>query len=143
MTQIQRQIDRLVIRLKQQEALKNVRFVREYATDYVETPVRGILAVVGIKETSREKGYIGGYVSSSVKGELYEAKAEIRVYAPQSENGSGLSELVGELLSGLRRADEEKIITEAGAFSIEFDPDLNAIFRRIAFCMEFCLCEEV
>lgn len=142
MTQIRRLVDRLIIRLKQKAAFTGVRFVREYGNDSMETPVRGHVAVVGIKKTSREKGYIGGYLSSSVKGETYGAQAEIRIYAPADENGSGLSELVCELMAGLEEADEERVITDISASSIEFDTDVNAIFRRVEFSMEFCLCEE-
>ncbi len=142
MDRIQRQIDALVVRLKHQDAMAGIRFVREYANAEVETPVRGLLAVVCIVETSREKGYIGGYLTSSVRGEAYSAHVEIRVYAPQSENGSGLSEAVSELLEGLKEADEERIITAASASSIEFDPDTNAIFRKVDLTIAFCLCEE-
>ena len=40
-------------------------------------------------------------------------------------------------------ADAEKTITHSEAASIEFDPDMNAIYRTVSFNMEFCLCEEV
>ena len=142
MTRIQQRIDELIIRLKQLDALSDVRFVREYGNESVEMPVRSVMAVVGIAETTRERGYIGGYLSSSLKGECYGAKVEIRVYSPASENGSGLSELVSELLMGLEKADRENIIISASARSIEFDPDMNAIFRTVEFRIEFCLCEE-
>ncbi len=142
MTQIQLEIDRLILRLKQQAALRDVRFVREYGNEASETPVRGMLAVVSLISAARDKGYFGGLLSSSVRGESFAAKAEIRVYAPQSENGSGLSELVSELLLGLREADEENVITEASASSISFDPDMNAIYRTVEFSLAFCVCEE-
>ena len=142
MTQIRRHVDWLSIRLKQRAAFTGVRFVREYGNDSMETPVRGHIAVVGITKTERKKGYIGGYLSSSVKGETYGAQVEIRVYAPADENGSGLSELVCELMSGLEEADEERVVSDITASSIEFDPDVNAIFRKVEFSMEFCLCEE-
>ena len=142
MTQIQRQIDKMIIRLKHLEPISGVRFVREYGTDKVETPVRGMLAVVGITQSSRKKGYIGGYLSSGIKGETFGADVEIRVYSPANENGTGLSEAVSEILTGLEKADEEKLITESSAGSIEFDADMNAIFRTIKFSIEFCLCEE-
>ena len=92
---------------------------------------------------STEKSYIGGYLSPSIKGESYNAGVEIRVYAPATENGSGLSEIVSEILLGLKTADAEKTITHSEAASIEFDPDMNAIYRTVSFNMEFCLCEEV
>lgn len=142
MSPIQRQIDRIIIRLKHCAALENVRFVREYSADSAETPVRGMLAVVSLAQTSRQKGYIGGFLSSAVKGETYGAQVEIRLYAPSGENGNGLSELVSKLMTALEQADEEKIITDVSASSIEFDADVNAIYRRVELHIEFCLCEE-
>ena len=143
MTQIQQCVDRIVDRLKMNDAFSGVRFIREYGNVSIETPVRGLLAVVGITNTSRKKGYIGGYLSSSVRGETYVATAEIRVYAPADEHGSGLSELVFELMTAIEAADAEKIVTSVSASSIEFDPDVNAVFRKVEFKLEFCLCGEV
>jgi len=143
MNQIEKQFDRIIAGLKLIDSLKSVRFIREYGSHNTEMPIKGILAEVSITDTSLSKGYIGGYLSSSVKGEAYEAKGEIRVYAPATENGSGLSEVVTEILTGLKKADTQKIITETSASSIAFDPDMNAIYRTVHFSLEFCLCEEV
>ena len=136
MTQIQRRIDRLILRLKQQYLLSDIRFVREYGNERVETPIRGLLAVISVVSTARDRGYLGGFLSSTVRGETYGAKLEIRVYAPACENGNGLSEIVGDILSGLERADDEKIITSASATSIEFDPNMNAIYRTVQISNE-------
>ena len=113
MIEIGRQTDRIVRRLKRRARLAHVRFVREYAAERAEMPLSGMLAVVGITQTVREKGCIGGYLSS-----------------------------VGCLLEDLETADEEQVITGAAAGSIEFDPDWNAVFRRVQFDMAFCLREE-
>lgn len=143
MNQIEKQIDRIIAGLKLIDSLKSVRFVREYGSHSVEMPIKGLIAVVSLTDTSQSKSYIGGYMSSSVKGEQYTANAQIRVYAPADENGSGLSEVVSEILTGLKKADGEKIIAESNASSIAFDPDMNAIYRTVSFSVEFCLCEEV
>ena len=142
MTQIRQRIDRIIGRVKQNAAFGGVRFIREYGNIAVETPVRGFLAVVGMTDASRRKGYIGGYLSPSVRGETCGATVEIRVYAPADENGSGLSELVCGLMTALEAADEENLITSVSASSIEFDPDVNAVYRKVEFKLEFCLCEE-
>lgn len=142
MNQIEKQVDHIVAGLKLIDELKSVRFVREYGTHNIETPVKGMLAVVSVTDTAQSKSYIGGYLNSSVKGEEYSAKVEIRVYAPADENGSGLSEMVSAMLTGLKKADGAKIITDSSATSISFDPDMNAIYRTLCFTIEFCLCEE-
>ena len=143
MNQIEKHVDRVIAGLKLIETLKPVRFVREYGSHNMEMPIKGLLAVVSITDTSLSKSYIGGYLSSSVKGEEYQAKGEIRVYAPATENGSGLSEIVTEILAGIKKADSQKIISETSASSIAFDPDMNAIYRTVHFSIDFCLCEEV
>ena len=138
MNRIEKQVDRIIAGLKVNEALKNVRFIREYGSDEAPSPVNGMIAVVSVRDMSTEKSYIGGYLSPSIKGESYNAGVEIRVYAPATENGSGLSEVVSEILLGLKTADAEKTITHSEAASIEFDPDMNAIYRTVSFNMEFC-----
>lgn len=143
MNQIEKQVDRIIAGLKLIETLKSVRFVREYGSHNIETPVSGLLAVVSVTDTALSKSFIGGYMSSSVKGDEYTAHVEIRVYAPATENGNGLSEIVSELLTGLKKVDSEKLIVESNASPIAFDPDMNAIYRIVGFDIEFCLCEEV
>ena len=142
MNQIEKQIDRIIAGLKLIDELKAVRFVREYGSHNVEMPIRGMLAVVSVTDTSLSKNYIGGYLSSTVRGDSYKANVEIRVYAPADENGNGLSEIVSEMLLGLKKADSEKIIVDSNASSFVFDPDMNAIYRKVNFTVEFCLCEE-
>lgn len=142
MNQIEKQVDQIIAGLKVIDELKSVRFVREYGSHNVENPISSLLAVVSVTDTALSKNYIGGYLSSTVKGESYEAKVEIRVYAPATENGSGLSEVASEILTGLKKADSQKIIVEADVTPISFDPDMNAIYRVVHFGIEFCLCEE-
>lgn len=139
MNPIQEQLNSLIRRLKQAEGLEEVRFVREYAVRNIETPIGGFLAVVGLNSAERG-GFAGAYAASGIKGESYRAEGEIKLYAPVGENGGGLSELAAALLGALSEADEEKIITEAKAGSIEFDKNTNSIFRRIIFSFEFCVC---
>lgn len=143
MNQIEKQVDRIIAGLKVNSSLNGVRFVREYGTHYIETPIKSVIAVVSVTDTALSKNYIGGFLSSSLKGNEYAAKIEIRVYAPADENGSGLSEIVSTILMGLKKADNEKIITESNASAIAFDPDMNAIYRTVGFMISFCLCEEV
>ena len=142
MTQIQKQLDKIIVGLKRIETLKNVRFVREYGAHKAEVPINDMLAVVSVKESVLSNSYIGGYLSSSVRGDQYSANAEIRVYAPSDKSGAGLSETVGEILAGLKTADENKIIPESSATPIAFDSDMNAVYRTVKFVVDFCLCEE-
>lgn len=142
MNQIETQIDNIIMGLKRIEGLSGVRFVKEYKNHKVENPITGFIAVVYVTDTALSKGYIGGYLSSSLKGEQFFARTEIRVYAPVDENGTGLSEIISEILTGLKKADTEKIIVDVSATSIKFDTEINSIYRTVEFNIEFCLCEE-
>lgn len=137
MTQIRKLTDAIVLRLKQTAQLADVRFVRAYASERVEQPVRGMLAVVGINQTERRRGCIGGFLSSAVRGELYAGEAEIRVYTMGENGGNGLTETVGELLACLYEADSEQVITEAAASPVAFDMDLSAFYRTVTFRMAY------
>ena len=63
MNRIEKQVDRIIAGLKVNEALKNVRFIREYGSDEAPSPVNGMIAVVSVRDMSTEKSYIGGYLS--------------------------------------------------------------------------------
>ena len=137
MTQIKQKIDAVVKNLKAVPEFSKVRFVREYTDKFTETPISGFLAAVCVKSTELCETYLGGLIMPRKKGKMYRAVAEIRVYAPKNQNGSGLSELVGEMMYRLEDADEENIITGAKAGAIEFDENVSAVFRRLTFTVEF------
>lgn len=143
MNQITTQLDRIIARLKQNEKLAKVKFIREHGNHGAEINLTSFLAVVAVTDTVLSKKYVGDYLSASVKGEQFLAKMQIFVYAPADENGNGLSEITCEIMQGLKKADTEKIISELSVSAIDFDTDINAIFRKVEFTMEFFVCEEV
>ena len=59
MNRIEKQVDRIIAGLKVNEALKNVRFIREYGSDEAPSPVNGMIAVVsgGERYVNGEKLY--------------------------------------------------------------------------------------
>ena len=142
MTPIREQVDTMIRRLKALDSMEGVRFFRAYSDEGIETPIQGFSAVVGVIKAEQKQGFAGGLAAPGLRGSLYSAEVEIRVYSPYHENGSGLSEMVSAMMTGLKEADEEKLITAAAASSIEFDKELNSVFRKLCFTMEFCLCEE-
>ena len=76
MNRIEKQVDRIIAGLKVNEALKNVRFIREYGSDEAPSPVNGMIAVVSVRDMSTEKSYIGGYLSPSADDEIFKSPAE-------------------------------------------------------------------
>lgn len=134
---VNQRLDSIVRNLKAFPEFSQVRFVRGYTDKLTETPVSGFLAVAGVKSTEPAESYLGGLIAPLRRGRLIRAEAEIRVYAPKSQNGSGLSELAGEMLYRLEDADEESIVTAARAGAIEFDTNVSAVFRRLSFNIEY------
>jgi hypothetical protein len=126
----------IINKLRQIPEFEKVRFVREFTTQYAETPVSGFLAAVIVKSTELTESYLGGD-SFDGRGDLYTAEAEIRIYAPNSKNGSGLSALTGDMLAELRKIDCPGRISELKAGSVEYDQNLSAVFRRLCFKLEF------
>lgn len=138
MNRIKAEVDRIVARLKENSALSGIRFVREYSSNQLESPIDGWLAAVCITDVKLSKSYVGGYMSSSIRGEVYSAGVEIRLFAPAEENGSGLSELAGEIVSTLSEAKNELNISSVTASAIGFDPNSDAVYRTVSCKLEFC-----
>lgn len=139
MIQIKQRLDTIINTLKAMPEFENVRFVREFTAQYAETPINGFLAAVRVISTGLTESYLGEIALSPLKGDVFSAEAEIRIFAPKNQSGSGLSTLTGKMLTALKEADKEGIITELSAGAIEFDTNLSAIFRRLSFKMEFLL----
>ncbi len=137
MIQIKRRMDMIINALKADSRFEGVRFIREFTAGFTETPVRGFLASVCVTSTELSEGYLGGLALSGARGDMYTADAEIRIYAPAGQNGSGLSEIAGDMLKVIRESDSDNIVTELKAGSIEFDPNLSAVFRRVSLRLEF------
>ncbi len=138
MNRIKAEVDRIVARLKENSALSGIRFVREYSSNQLESPIDGWLAAVCITDVKLSKSYVGGYMSSSIRGEVYSAGVEIRLFAPAEENGSGLSELAGEIISTLSESKNELNISSVTASAIGFDPNSDAVYRTVSCKLEFC-----
>lgn len=139
MIQIKQRLDTIINTLKAMPEFEDVRFVREFTTQYAETPISGFLAAVRVIDTGLVESYLGEIALSPLKGDVFSAEAEIRIFAPKNQSGSGLSTLTGKMLTALKEADKEGIITELSAGTIEFDTNLSAIFRRLSFKVEFLL----
>lgn len=142
MNRISEYLDALVCRLKQHAPLCGVRFIRAYGNEQAEHPIRGFLAVVGVTSARQSQAFVGERLTPTVNGERCRAEAEIRVYAPVGGNGAGLSACVFALMNALREEDEEGLLSDIAAGSIEFDHNGSVVFRRLSFSVDFCVCGE-
>ena len=133
MIRINRHLDMIINSLKGCAELEDIRFVRGYTNQRIESPLSGFTAAVILLETKLSESYLGGDIGENIKGDIYSAGVEIRLYAPRSENGSGLSRLAAVTLDKLRNVRTECLLSGFNAGQIEFDQNLNAVFRRIGF----------
>ena len=97
MTPIREQVDTMIRRLKAQDSMEGVRFIRAYSDEGIETPIQGFSAVVGVIKAEQKQGFTGGLAAPGVRGSLYSAEVELRVFAPYRQSGEGLSELVSAI----------------------------------------------
>lgn len=142
MIQLQRSLDAIIGSLKASPGFDDVRFVREYGNQYIDNPISGFLAAVRVKSFGISESYLGGLATGTVSGDTGFAEVEIALYAPKNKNGSGLSKIIGDMLTAINGLDAGVMITELRAGSIEFDLNLCAVFRRLGFRMEFCAGDE-
>ncbi len=142
MIRINRHLDMIINSLKGCAELENICFVRGYTNQRIESPVSGFTAAVILLETKLRESYLGGDIDADIKGGIYCAEAEIRLYAPRNENGSGLSHLAAVLLDRLKDVKANCALSGFSAGQIEFDANLNAVFRRIGFELELPVLQE-
>lgn len=120
-----------------------VRFIKGYSDKTAEKPVNSLVAAVDVREVSRSQDFIGGYFSPALKGEFYNVKLSLRVYAGRKGSGENLGKVTMDLLEALNNADEDSIIESSAVSPIEYDSQLMSIYREINLNLGFCLCGEV
>ena len=81
MNRIEKQVDRIIAGLKVNEALKNVRFIREYGSDEAPSPVNGMIAVVSVRDISADTFRR----LSRVKATTQELKSGCMLLQPRTE----------------------------------------------------------
>lgn len=143
MREIEQIADGLIVKAKQSGGLEDVRFVKAYGADALETPVSGYLAVVAIDSMSRTNSFLGNRVYNGLNGEKFTAQIKIRIYAPDYQNGQELTSVSGILCENIKNADEEKIVSGVKFSPVGFDENINAMYRDCCVDVSFYLCREV
>lgn len=141
--EIEEIVDKLIYGAKSDKALKNIRFIKAYKEQNIETPLTDYLAVVSINSMSRSGEFLGDSVYSGLKGEKYSGEVFIKIYAPGFKEGQGLTSISSILLNSIKKADEENVIEEIGFEPLVFDQNINANYRICKIKIGFFLCEEV
>ncbi len=143
MREISEIVDNLITKTHSEISNTDVRFIKEYRDDMLETPLTGYLAVVSIESMSRVNSFLGNKVYNGLNGEKFTADVSVKIYAPDYQNGQGLTGVTADLCDSLKIADEEKIIEEIKIEPIGFDSNVNAMFRVCKMRLSFYLCQEV
>ncbi len=142
MTEIEQIVNKLIKNVKQTPELSQVRFVKEYNSTNIETPISSYLAVVSIDTMSKSKNFLGNIVKNGLKGDKYSATIKVSIYAPDYENGNDLTGISGVFCESIKNADEENIIDKISFEPIGFDTNIQAMCRSCKVDISFYLCEE-
>ena len=118
MTAVIEIVNNLIKKAKENEAVSNVRFLKEFRQDMAERPVDGYIAVVKIENIDMSQSFAGGLYDKYIKGEMYSVN------------------------QALTDADTDNIIADSFVSPIDFDESIKAIYRKINFDLAFCLCGE-
>lgn len=142
MIEIEKIVDKLINAVRKTPELAQVRFVKEYNSVNVETPISSYLAVVSIDTMSKSKNFLGNIVKNGLKGDKYSATVKVNIYAPDYENGNDLTGISGVFCESIKNADEENIIDKISFEPIAFDTTINAMCRSCKVEISFYLCQE-
>ena len=143
MTEIENLVEKLIKSVKKNPELSQVRFVKEYSSINVETPVSSYIAVVSFESMTRDKNFLGSVVKNGLKGDRFSAIITVNIYAPNYENGFDLTGVSGVFCQSIKAADEENIIDKISFEPISYDTVINAMCRKCKLELSFYLCEEV
>ena len=142
MTAIFDLVTTLIKRAKENEQIKDVRFVKAYKSEIAENPVGDYLVAVNLENVMQTQSFVGGYFNDGVKGQMYSAKLVLRVYADRKKSGEDLGRLSLKIQEALTKADSNNIISGLSIGPISFDGNFESIYREISVNLEFCLCGE-
>lgn len=140
MTEVINIVNSLIYKARENENIKNVKFVKAYRENFAQNPVEGYIAVVKIEKISKTNSFAGGFADSKIKGEMFSVCFALSVYSDNDITGEELSSTALKIQQAVADADESSIIESSWISPIEFDSDIKAIYREINFTLAFCLC---
>ncbi|MGN0452775.1 MAG: hypothetical protein ACI4GZ_03130 [Ruminococcus sp.] len=135
-------LDRLILRLKPQRTLEQIRFIRSGRSSPAEKPVRGYIASCGIEKAKLCSEVFQGFSEGESNLSLCEGTLSIQLVAPQNSEGRDLGALSFKLMSALCRADAEGVLTDTELSKVYYDRDLMTLCRDITARVKFTYEEE-
>jgi hypothetical protein len=131
-------IENLIKKMKQQQPLDKVCFVKAYNGRLRETPLGELLVTVGVGKNTQDSFY-GGYMGNGEKGENITGELLLNVYCPYSSGGDGITDVVNNILESLNNNDDENLVTSISVSEIKFSKEYEAVYRTVTISLNYCL----
>jgi len=129
----------LIFKAKEDERIKEIKFIKAYKENFAQMPIEGITAVVNIDKIVFGETFAGEYAESYKKGQLVEVALKIDLYSDRSFSGEELSIFAVKVQQAIYGADENDVIESSSISAIRFDSDLKSIYREIIFNLSVCM----
>lgn len=143
MKQIDKSVNSLVRKIKQDERLKDFTFVKGFSTVEHPDPLSGYLIAVSTLDIGVGTRFVGESVGENLRGMVQNATVKFRVYAPKNDGGDGLLSLCCDLCDAIEKSDTLNVCEDVKISPIAFDNDANTVYRDVVATLSFCVYEEV
>lgn len=135
-------VNNLIFKAKENNEISDVKFQKGYKNDFSQSPVNGYIAIVKIEKIIQSVSFVGGYLDSQNKGDIYTVDLVLDVYSDNDIAGEELSSTVLKIHQAVIQADDKGIIDSFAISPIEFDSNIKAIYRKISYNLQLCLHKE-
>lgn len=143
MIQIQSSIDELVKKIKKDEALSDLCFVKGFSFNEQPAPLNSYMIAVSTLDAQIGTQFVSDAVGENLKGSMYDATLKFRIYAPKNKGGEGLVALATDLCNAIRKNDAENVCNDIKVSGISFDEQMMSVYRDVVAQLSFCMYEEV
>lgn len=143
MTQIETNVLRIVSKIKQDESMKDICFVKGFSAVEYQHPLDDYLIAVSTLDAQVGTKFVSDKVGENLKGNMYNATLKFRVFAPKNVGGDGLATLAYKLCEAIKRCDTQNVCESIKTSGIAFDDNAKTVYRDVVCELSFCLYEEV
>ncbi len=128
--------EELIKRIKKNENLNDIRFIRAYSGRAGDYPVKsGLVTVAEGKED--ETFFAGGYSGNGERGERLYTSLILNIYCPCQSGGDGITTIVNHIRDSLSTADIRRIVDRVKVSEIKFSKNYEALYRTMEINLDF------
>ncbi|MBQ6626037.1 MAG: hypothetical protein IIX27_01950 [Ruminococcus sp.] len=140
---IENSIDEFVRKVKKDEALKNICFIKGYSSAPSYELTDDYLIAVSQLDSKVGTSFLGDYAGENLKGSMYDLTLKFRIFARKDVGGQGLVTLSNELTRAIKENDTASVCSDIKILPVAFCDDAMCVYRDVHVQMSFCVCEEV